>query len=101
MRISLTADDVDDGKDHHPHDIDEVPVQSQDLNAFGVLLLYMPGDCEEEHSQQCDQPDDDMGSMQPDQRIERGPEEICSDRESVLVNQLVPLKAGSHKENRA
>ena len=39
LRAPLTTDDVDNGKDHDPHDVDKVPVHSKDIDISGVFLL--------------------------------------------------------------
>src|SRR5580704_4000682 len=99
--FSLTTDDVNDGEDNDPDSIDKVPVQRQDLNAFGVFFAYVAGDGENEHQQQGAQTDNHVRSMQADQRVERSAEEIGADGQPILVDQLVPLHACSDEEDGA
>src|SRR5271168_5322041 len=101
MRVSLTTDDVDDGEDYDPDGVDKVPVQSQNLNALGMLFFHMPGNGKHEHDQQRSQAEDDVRGMQPHERIKRSTEEVRADRQSVVINQLVPLNAGPDKEDGA
>ena len=39
---SLDRDQVDDGEDEDPHDVDEVPVQADDLDRLGVSRRQLP-----------------------------------------------------------
>src|SRR6185312_3002534 len=38
LMFTPSRDEVDDGEDHDPHDVDEVPVETGDLDDLGLLL---------------------------------------------------------------
>src|SRR5713101_180876 len=61
------ADNIYDDEDHHPHHIHEVPVHGQNLDAFGVLLFYMPKKREKRHRRKSKQANGYVKRMQTDQ----------------------------------
>src|SRR5229473_5252549 len=61
------ADNIYDDKDHHPHRIHEVPIHGQNLDAFRVLLSYMPKKREKRHRRKSKQADRYVKRMQADQ----------------------------------
>ena len=51
-RLSLASDDINHCENYDPYPIYEVPVQRENLEAFGVLLTNMPGQRKEQHRDQ-------------------------------------------------
>src|SRR3954452_20866942 len=65
LMFAASRDEVDDGEDHDPHDVDEVPVQTGDLDLLGMLH---PDAVLHRHAPQRQQPDDpdrDVGPVEP------------------------------------
>src|SRR4051794_21207276 len=60
----LMRDQVDDGEDHDPHHVDEVPVQTGDLDGLGVPLLQPALGDEAPHRQQPHDADRDVEAVQ-------------------------------------
>ena len=65
--LSSAPDNVYDDENHHPHHIHEVPIHRQNLDAFGVLLSYMPKEREDRHRRKSKQADRYVKRMQADQ----------------------------------
>ena len=47
-----SANDVDHGKDHHPHRIDKVPIEGKRFYLPGMLGSKLPGEAKDQHDQQ-------------------------------------------------
>src|SRR5262249_18071760 len=89
--VSSAPDHVDDREDDDPDPVDEVPVQSEHIDAGRVLPSDVAGDREQRDDRHQDQADDDVERVQADQRVVRGPEQVRGNREPVLVDQPVPF----------
>ena len=97
---SSASDNVDDGEDHHPHRIHEMPVHRQDLDAFGVLLLYIPKEREQPTPWQSKKADRHVKRMQADQRVIGCPEQVGLDGQAFVVDQVTPFASRARREKR-
>ena len=75
-----------------------MPVNGQYLDAFGVVSLYSSQHCECHYKKQCHQTRHHVRSMQTNQRVECGSEQIAADGEAVLVYQSLPLASRAEKK---
>src|SRR4030095_15644674 len=82
---------VDHREDDDPHAVHEVPVPGDELDALGMDGLEDAGACEDEAEAQHEESENHVRRVQADERIERGPEEIRTDREAPLDDEVVPL----------
>ena len=63
-----------------------------------MLLLHMSRQRKNQNQREADQPHHHVRRVQSHQRVERRAEQICSDRQPVHINQLVPLQARAHEK---
>src|SRR5712671_4880379 len=91
-------DDVNHGKNDHPHDIHEMPINGQYLDTFGVVGFYSSQQCESHYQKQCHETYDHVRSVQTNQRVEGGAKETAADGETVVVNQSLPFAARAEKK---
>src|SRR5579875_2147817 len=71
----LAPNDVDDGEDHDPDGVDEVPVEGEGLDALAVTLIDVTRQRKREDGEQHDEADDDVGGVEPDERVVRRADE--------------------------
>src|SRR6516225_8151884 len=96
-----SSDHVHHGENDDPNHVYKMPVQREDIHLPGVLLEYLAGDRQKHHQRQPHQTHGDMKSVQPDQRVIGGAKKIRRNRQSLLINQAVPLAGRAKQENRA
>src|SRR5580698_1762860 len=94
------ADDVDNGKDHHPDPVDKMPIEREHLELFGVLRFQLAQQRKNQHDRKHGQADDDVACMQTNEGIERGAKEVGADGQAVVINQLLPFEPGTDKKDR-
>src|SRR5579864_7164682 len=82
-RPSLGRDEVDDGEDHDPDDVDEVPVQASDLHHLGLLLRELAPQRKVPEREQHHDAERDVHAMEPREHEEAGAEEVGLDREAL------------------
>ncbi len=65
--FSISASNqVNNGEDHDPNCVHEVPIKRQDVNAFGMFLLYRTEDGKSHYSAQRKQTNNYVKAVQPD-----------------------------------
>src|SRR5260370_32143527 len=99
--LLLSSNHVNDRKNHNPHGIHEVPVQRQDVNTFSVLWSHVSQKREHHNHEECYKPYNDVKAVQSDQRVIGCSEQVRADRQSLSVNQPVPLGGGPIQESGA
>lgn len=66
--LSISASNhVNNGEDHDPNRVHEVPIKRQHVDALGVFLLDRPEDCESHYAAQRQQANHYVKAVQPDQ----------------------------------
>src|SRR5678815_910893 len=81
---ALLRDEVDDGEDRHPDDVDEVPVQARDLD-LGVVARVEPAPLElPPEAREPDHAAADVGAVEPGEGEEGRAEEIGGQGEPVV-----------------
>ena len=92
------ADDVNDGDDDNPDRVHEMPIPGNHLDVLGVVCGDLAQQAEDEDEGQEKKPDDHMARMEPDERVERGAEDVRRQGEVVLVDEVLPLRPGKPEE---
>ena len=95
---SLNSDHVYDGEDYDPDGIDEVPIHRENFEPLGVLVPQLPREPKQCDDAQGEQSHRYVKRMQTDDRVISHSEEIGTDGEALVVNQIDPLECGSVKE---
>src|SRR5438093_700445 len=95
----LLREQVDDGEDHDPHHVDEMPVETGDLDAFGISLCQpaLDGEAPQRH-----EPHDargHVGTVQTREHVEARPEEVGVDVQA-LAGELGELEHLAADERR-
>src|SRR5260370_28005117 len=70
------SDNVNNGEHDHPHRVHKMPIQPQHVRAFSMFLSDRTDDGESHYNQQRQQTNNDMRSMQTDERIESCAEKV-------------------------
>src|SRR5262245_39084734 len=83
MTNRSVGDQVDDGEDHDPDDVDEVPVQAGDLHPFGVALSHALLHRETPQRHQPDDAAGDVGAVQAREHEEARAEQAGVDVEAL------------------
>src|SRR5688572_6479554 len=77
------GDQVDEGEDQDPHDVDEVPVEADDLDQFGLVGgCAAAGDHADDREQDHD-PDRDVNAVEPGERVEARREQAGGEAETL------------------
>src|SRR5215216_5329923 len=63
-------DQVDEREDDDPHDVDEVPVEADDLDDLALVARHAAAAHHPRQGQQHDDADGDVGAVEPGQRVE-------------------------------
>src|SRR5271154_3189060 len=92
------SNDVNDCEHDDPNRVHEVPVERQHMRALGVFLFDETAHREGHDNQHRQQTSNDVGRVQTDERIERRAKEVRLNRESFVVNQVLPLTTRSEEE---
>ena len=95
---NLSAQKVDDGKNHHPHRVNKVPVERERLKLLCVLFSSPARARENEHQRKHHQSHQNVRRVQSHQRVEGCAEEIGLDGQAFVVNKVVPFAPGRDKE---
>src|SRR5262249_23235542 len=98
--VSSTTNDVHDGKDNHPNDINEMPVEGEGIHVVEVFLTDTAGQRKQENDQQSDKANGDVEGVESHQRVISGAKKIGTDGEILLEDEPPPLDAGHEKKNR-
>src|SRR6266508_2663960 len=69
MPHTSCRDQVDEREDDDPHDVDEVPVEADDLDSFGADLFRCPPRHDRRRHQHHD-PDTHVGAVEAGERVE-------------------------------
>jgi hypothetical protein len=97
----LSTQNVHNQKHNDPHPIDEVPVNRQHIQPLRVCLLHMPGHRQRQRDRQHDESDHHVGRVQADQRVKRRTKEIRPNRQSKIMDQVIPLPRCHRQEDHA
>src|SRR5580704_14051385 len=97
---SLTADNVDDGENNYPHDVDKVPIPGNHFYPLTVRPFDRSRQTEHENKSEQGQTYDDVARVQPYQRVKRCSEKIGAYCQVVVDDQPLPFQRGRHQENR-
>src|SRR5580704_19692647 len=89
---SLTADNVDDGENNYPHDVDKVPIPGNHFYPLTVRPFDRSRQTERENKSEQRQTYDDVARVQAYQRVKRCSEKIRADRQVVFHDQPIPFK---------
>ena len=92
MHHSSPSDKVHDCKDHDPYAIYEVPVKSNCAEALALPRIDPTQKREDQRRAEQEHPYDYMGRVESDEGIKGGPKEICTDSQTVLIDQLFLFK---------
>src|SRR5215471_16690835 len=99
--IRLASDHVDGEEDDHPHAVDEMPVPGEHLGALRLLCVDVPAQRQQEDETDHREPDRHVQRVEPDERVEGGPEEVRGDGEPVGPDEARPLARGEEQERQA
>src|SRR5215468_6021635 len=96
MFPSGTLDQVDKGKDHDPHQIDKMPVQTSNLDRVVIIGRICPAHASEQDAEQVDHATCDVHTMEASndekgRAEQRRPMGIARESQTLVENQLVPL----------
>src|ERR1700733_556761 len=95
----LNSDHVNHQEDHDPNRIDEMPIQRENLQPFGVLSPEQPRKIEEHDGRKGEKSHRDVKSMQANQRVIRCTEQIRVYREAITEDQMNPFASGPKEED--
>src|SRR5262249_62194119 len=73
---SVRGHEVHGREDEDPHDVDEVPIETGDLDRFGVLGTQLALHRARVQREQPDDADRYVGAVQTGEHVERGTEEV-------------------------
>jgi hypothetical protein len=91
-------DEVHDCEHHDPHAVYEVPIKSNDAEAFALPRVNPTEQGEDECCAEKKQPDDNMSRVESNERVEGGPKEIRADGQTVVIDKLLPFKSCIRQE---
>src|SRR5688572_1104111 len=93
---------VDEGEDRDPDDVDEVPVEAADLDVEVVAGPDAPGEGQEEQGPQPDHAHGHVGPVEPREHVERAAEQVGRQQEPLVgeVAELVDLEPDEHHAER-
>src|ERR1700712_5359192 len=83
MRVASLRQEVDDGEDHDPHHVDEVPVETGDLDPFGVALRDAALHREPPQRHQPDDADEHVRAVDAGEEEEARAEQVGVDVEAL------------------
>src|SRR6266567_5305994 len=91
-----TLDQVDKGKDHDPHQIDKMPVETSNLDRVVIIGGIRPAHASEQDAEQVDHATRDVHTMETSndekgRAEQRRPIGIASEPQPFMENELVPL----------
>src|SRR5712675_2395916 len=99
-RSSSATDDVDDQEDRDPHDVDEMPVQTQEVDARGMLSFDVAAGSQQRDGGEGHQADRHMERVQPDEGVVSRSEQVRTDRQPFVANQVSPFEGRAAEEDR-
>src|SRR5262245_62722048 len=90
---ALLREQVDEGEDGHPDDVDEVPVEAGDLQAHEVPRVEAPPQGAAEAGEEPDDADEDVRPVEAGEGEEGLPEDATGEGEPLLgeLGELVGL----------
>src|SRR5580700_7471892 len=77
-----------------------MPIQRKNLCALAVLRFDFAKKRENHGQSDQEQPHRDVERVQADERVVGGAEKIRADRQTFVVNQVMPFTAGADQKNR-
>src|SRR6185503_11240220 len=80
--IALVLHQVDESEEQHPDEVDEVPVETAELDAQVIRGGVFPADRPDPQTEQPDHADDDVQAVETGHRIEGRPEDVVVGRPS-------------------
>src|SRR5437773_2478242 len=80
---SSARDQVDDGEDHDPHHVDEVPVEAYELDGLRVLGPELPPQRQPEQREQHHDGDGHVGAVEAGENEEAAAEEVGVQSEAL------------------
>src|SRR5581483_12131526 len=95
-----SSDEVDESKDGHPHDVDEVPVEAGDLWADKVAAVKAPPQRAREAGEQPEHADEDVRAVEAGEDQEALAEDAAA-QGNALVSQVRELVGLAGEEARA
>ena len=78
-----------------------MPIDRKYFKTLGVFHLHSAEQSKRQSKSQHHQPDDDVRSVQPHQRVESSTEQICVNGQTVLIDELIPFPGRAGKKNAA
>src|ERR1700731_3075351 len=87
----LLGDEGDGGEDGDPHDVDEVPVETGDLDLGVVARVELAPHAKHHEEDRRDPPAGDVGPVEAVEHEEARPEEAGGEREIVVQNEAGEL----------
>ena len=92
-------DQVDEGEDDDPHDVDEVPVQTDQLDDLGLVAGDLAPRSDDHQRQQHDDADGDVDAVEAGERVEARAEQVRGEAEALVVEggELVDLAADERR----
>src|SRR6266478_9190059 len=99
-RSSSATDDVDDQEDRDPHDVDEMPIQTQEVDARGMLSFDVAAGSQQRDRCERNQADRHMERVQPDEGVVGRSEQVRTDRQPFVANQVSPFERRAAEEDR-
>ena len=76
-----------------------MPVKGQNIDTLGMLLLYVPGQREQQYGCDGEEANRHVEGMQADERIVGCSEKVGLDRETFVVDQVMPLTSCASEKN--
>src|SRR4029077_1333553 len=80
------AENVNYGKNHNPYRVDEMPVHREHFDVTRLPHSHTTTKSEHRNGQEHDEARGDVKSVQPDQRVICGSEQVGRDRQPVFVD---------------
>src|SRR4029077_21141736 len=99
MVIASRRDQVDEGEDHDPDDVDEVPVEADELDHLGLVPRHLVLADHADQRQQHDDADGDVDAVEAGQRVEARREQAGREPEPLSIEgrELVRLAADERR----
>src|SRR5689334_22719135 len=78
-----------------------MPIEREHIDPVCLLMCHMPENGERHDYGEKDESYCDVETVQADQRIIGSTEQICTDRQAILIDQAIPLPRRSEEERDA
>src|SRR5580700_1545899 len=101
FHLSLAPYEVNHGEHNYPDHIYEMPIERKNFGPLAVFRLHFAENRENHGEGDPYQPYRDVKRVQPYERVIRRSEQVRAHRQTLVVNQVMPLTACAHQKNRA